>query len=180
MERKMLLGFGLVAAGLLLSGCATTTDNGISVKYATDNLQDRIIVSSELYDQPFTGYPSPSDYFFAASIDKRSGEKFYQINLLVNSEDWRRWDQLQFRKNGEPVTLPIAWQGTDMTCTDYGCAHTEYGVASLDEPTLEYIAGQDRPVEVRMGSSRVDSHLDVQLYPDEARAFLTKTSRLPM
>ncbi|WP_203140982.1 hypothetical protein [Marinobacter mangrovi] len=179
MKRNTLLGLGLLTAGLL-TGCATTTTDGISVKYATDDLQDQILVTSELYDQPFTGFPSPSDYFFAASIDKQSGQKAYQINLLVNSEDWKRWDQLQFSRNGEPVTLPLAWQGADMTCNDYGCAHTEYGVANLDESTLQYIASQSSPVEVRMRSSRVDSHLDVKVLPDEARAFLDKADRLPM
>ncbi|WP_165855145.1 hypothetical protein [Marinobacter sp. JSM 1782161] len=172
---RLLIG---AAVSLLLAGCAST--DGITVKGATDDLEDRVLVTSQLYDEPYTGFPSPTDYYFQAAIDKQSGDKLYVLQLAVNAENWRRWDEVQFSRDGQIVTLPVNWQNQDMTCNDYGCAYAELGVAGIDEPTLRYIADQSEPVKLVMRSSRIDDTLTLEVNPREAQAFLKETDQLPI
>lgn len=168
----------VMTAALAVAGCAST--NGITVKGATDRTEDQVRVSSELFDEPFMGFPSPTDYYFAAAIDKQSGQKRYALYLNVNAENWQKWDQVVLDENGTPVALPVVWNKTDMICNDYGCAHWQIGVAGIGQNTLEYIASQSRPVRMTMASSRVSGKLAFDVHPDEARVFLEETRQLPL
>lgn len=176
MER--LLGIALTASAAFIAGCANV--NGITVRGANDDLDDHVRVSSELYAEPFMGYPAPTDYYFEATIDKQSGLKLYEIHLAVNKENWKRWEQLSFDYDGETAQLPLVWRRSDMTCTDYGCTYSELGVAGIEESMVRYIAAQTEPVTVTIGSARVSDSLDFTLDPAEAQLMLEETDQLSM
>lgn len=167
-----------MTAVLAFTGCATT--DGITVNGADDRTEDQVRVSSELFNEPFMGFPSPADYFFEAAIDKQSGQKRYELYVNVNAENWKKWDRLTLNHGGKAVTLPVAWLGTDMTCNDYGCAHSELGVARIDQETMDYIAGQSAPVRATMGSTRISDTLTIDVDPAEAQAFLKEAGQVTL
>lgn len=174
MER--IFGISLAAgAAVIIAGCANV--NGITVKGADDDLEDHVRISSELYDEPYMGYPAPTDYFFQSTVDKQSGLKLYELHLAVNKDSWKRWDQVSFDYAGETAALPLVWRRSDMTCTDYGCTYSELGVAGIDEDMVKYIAAQSEPVTVTIGSARVNDSLDFTVNPAEARLMLEETQQ---
>ncbi|WP_148862782.1 hypothetical protein [Marinobacter fonticola] len=177
MERALRVTLATLAT-VFVAGCANVS--GITTKGETDELNDHIEVSSELFAEPFMGYPAPTDYYFEAKISKQTGLKFYELHLAVNKDSWKRWDQVRFDFDGEPAALPLIWQRSDMTCTDYGCTYSELGVAGIDEAMVEYIAAQPEPVTMVIGSARVEDSLAFTVYPQEAEALLEETRQLQM
>lgn len=173
-----LLGFGLTAAIVAMTGCAGI--NGITVKGDGDDLDDHIRVSSELYAEPYMGFPAPTDYFFEATVDKQTGLKLYELHLAVNKDSWKRWDQLTFSYGDNKAELPLIWRRSDMACTDYGCTYSELGVAGIDEAMVEYIAAQPEPVTVTIGSPKVNDSLDFTIDPAEAQLMLDETRQLKL
>ena len=124
----IILGITMV---LLLQGCASSP----VVSGLNDDLETSVKISTNSFDKPFV--INPYDWFFRGSIDKESGERTYQLYVIINSRDWVYWDSSVMKVDGQLVTPATARVAANVECSSYGCAHYEDIVVSLNRKTLE-------------------------------------------
>jgi len=165
----------LVAIALVVSGCATT-GGPVEVTGLNDSFEDQIKVSTFNYSRPFMGVVNPSDHFFRGYIDKKTKAATYQLYTIINSVDWVYWDEARVLVNGDLKKIGATRVGSDVQCSQYGCAHYEDVLVVLDRNLLNEWASSSIPIKVRYVSSRVSNHLDIDVNPNEVKLFLENMS----
>ena len=165
----------LVALALVVSGCATT-GGSVEVTGLNDSFEDQIKVSTFNYSRPFMGVVNPSDHFFRGYIDKKTKAATYQLYTIINSVDWVYWDEARVLVNGDLKKIGATRVGSDVKCSQYGCAHYEDVLVVLDRNMLNEWASSSIPIKVRYISIRVSNHLDIDVNPNEVKLFLKNMS----
>ncbi|MAB50524.1 MULTISPECIES: hypothetical protein [unclassified Marinobacter] len=152
----------------------------IEVKGAGDQLEDQITISTIGYNRPFLGVVElgTGDPFFRVYIDK-SDKKVVsqQLYVYTNNYDWMNWDEARFRMGDDLVKIPMTKVASDVDCSKYGCFHSEDVVGTITNNQLQYFASQEQPITIRLTSSRVTEHTDVEISPDEVKAFLEEVEK---
>lgn len=75
--------------------------------------------------------------------------------------------------NGELIKLALTPVGSDVQCSQYGCAHYEDFVTNVSEDHLNYMASNTDGTIIRLSSSKRSGKLDVQIWPPEPKAFIS-------
>jgi hypothetical protein len=86
------------------------------------------------------------------------------------------WDEARVLVNGDLKKFEATRVGSDVQCSQYGCAHYEDVLVVLDRSLLNEWASSSIPIKVRYVSSRVSNHLDIDVNPNEVKLFLENMS----
>jgi hypothetical protein len=174
MQRKRIMI--LLACFATMIGCASTGEK-VEVTGKNDQLETEIKFSTFDYQRPFMGIVNPSDYFFRGYLNKATKSKTYQLYVTTNSVDWMYWDQARFIWDGKLTQRPVTRTGSDVQCSQYGCAHYEDAILNLSLDILKTWAASKEPIKVRLLSSQVSSTIDIEVNPEEVTAFLSETEK---
>jgi len=156
----------IIAMVLALQACVSSP----VISGLNDELETKVKVSTSSFDSPIV--INPHDWFFRGYIDKKTGQRSYQLYVIINSRDWVYWDSSVMKIDGELVTPATRRVGSNVKCSSYGCAHYEDVVVSLTREILEgWITG--KPM-IRIKSSKVDSKSDIEINPKEVVYFMAQ------
>lgn len=157
-----------------LGGCASS--GVVTIKGASDQLEEYITVSSFGYDRPAMGIipVTTADPFFRAHISKASKKQSLQLYVMANSNDWSYWNEARFNSGSGLTKIKLDRISSDVDCSQYGCSHYEDMIGRLTIGQVESFANSQSPTIVRIGSSKVSTTVDVKITPQEAKAFLAK------
>lgn len=166
-----------VLAVTVVSGCASNSKR-VEVHGLEDNLAGSITVSTFHYQRPFMGIVNPSDYFFRLIYDKEVQLPAYHLYVITNKAGWMGWNEARFIRNENPESVRANVVSRDVQCSQYGCAHFEDTVIHLDKEIIETWASSLEDITVRLASKRSTGTIDIEINPEEAKAFLSEVARV--
>ncbi|WP_335989546.1 hypothetical protein [Pseudoalteromonas sp. CH_XMU1449-3] len=160
----------------LITGCASNSGT-VEIRGGADKLANKIEISTFNFERPFMGIVNPYDYFLRGFIDKSSQKITHQVYFIVNSADWMYWDEARFIFKGNIKNVPAREASSDVYCSEFGCAHYEDVVITLDSSVLKDWAAQTEDIKLRLVSSSSTKVIDIAINPDEVKAYLDEVTK---
>jgi len=139
--------------------------HGADVEGLNDPLETRIEVKVGGIGMNIKGGAN----FYRGYIDKGTVIPVYQLYIQTKEGEWKYWDKAKYLSPGGLKEYPVTRVGTDVKCSQWGCAHYEDIILSIDRPTLENWSAKD--TIVRLSSSKVSGNKDIEVSDGNTKDF---------
>jgi PDZ domain len=148
---------GLLASLLFLGSAVTTTyaKDPPLLSLSMEHFRDTATVKEDLRDSTatittekgFVEYSGPlkmvwHDAFLSAAIDKKTGQKLFQVHEVITYEgSWRFYQSASYQSANGPLTAPAAQISKEAAnCPTGECIYTEHVAFPVDEALLRQLA----------------------------------------